>query len=108
MSVETITHNTLTHLVEAGSIRSAMAISTPDGWRVLVRYGMIERTLAAQRSQEPRHFKKLDTLASYLRALGLPHFAVDASAFSPGEFRRSTRPDRAAAMKAAHRAAKRK
>jgi len=77
MSVETITHNTLTHLVEAGSIRSAMAISTPDGWRVLVRYGMIERTLAAQRSQEPRHFKKLDTLASYLRALGLPHFAVD-------------------------------
>jgi len=88
MSVETITHNTLTHLVEAGSIRSAMAIS--------------------QRSQEPRHFKKLDTLASYLRALGLPHFAVDASAFDPGEFRRSTRPDRAAAMKAAHRAAKRK
>ncbi len=64
---ETIDHGTLSHLVEAGVVRGAHIVGQPGGWAVMVRYGMHERPLAAQRSRNVRLFRKFETLVSYLK-----------------------------------------
>ena len=74
--METTTHPTLVQLVAAGAIRVVVAVGQPGGWSLLVRYGLAERALAAQRSKQLRVFRKLDTLQAYLQQLaGL--FAAD-------------------------------
>ena len=99
MAGETINHATLEQLVDAGAVRSATAVGVHGGWSVLVRYGVAERRLAAQRGGI-RTWRKLDAVAAYLRGLGLPRFDVDAAGFedAPGQ----KRPDRAQAMRALH------
>ena len=62
--METITHPTLVQLVAAGAVR--VVVGQPGGWSLLVRYGLAERALAAQRSKQLRVFRKLDTLVIYL------------------------------------------
>ncbi|MEH8165463.1 hypothetical protein Q7I41_20530, partial [Aeromonas allosaccharophila] len=47
--METITHPTLVQLVAAGAVRVVVAVGQPSGWPLLVRYGLAERALAAQR-----------------------------------------------------------
>ena len=64
--METITHPTLVQLVAAGAVRVVVAVGQPGGWTLLVRYGLAERALAAQRSKQLRVFRKLDTLQAYL------------------------------------------
>ena len=64
--METITHPTLVQLVAAGAVRVVVAVGQPGGWTLLVRYGLAERALAAQRSKQLRVFRKLDTLVIYL------------------------------------------
>ena len=106
MTTETIDHTTLTRLAEAGAVRSAHAIGQPGGWGVTVRYGMTERALAAQRSQQVRIFRKFETLVNYLRGVGIARFEVDSANFvsvSPCVTR--TRPDSAAKLRQAHQAA---
>ena len=49
MTAETIDHGTLSRLVEAGAVRGAHIVGQRGGWAVLVKYGMTERPLAAQR-----------------------------------------------------------
>ena len=78
MTAETIDHTTLIKLAEAGVVRSAHVIGRDGGWGILVRYGMTERLLAAQRSQQVRIFRKLETLVEYLKGVGIPRFEVDA------------------------------
>ncbi len=46
---DTIDHNTLTHLAEAGAVRRADVIGQPGGWGVIIKYGATERMLAARR-----------------------------------------------------------
>ena len=103
MTTETIDHTTLTKLAEAGVVRSARVVGQQGGWAILVKYGKTERTLAAQRSQQLRIFRKLETLVEYLKGIGIARFDVDAVNFDPGTAIK--RPDRAAAMKDAHAAA---
>lgn len=103
MTTETIDHTTLTKLAEAGVVRSARVVGQQGGWAILVKYGKTERTLAAQRSQQLRIFRKLETLVEYLKGIGIARFDVDAVNFDPGNSIK--RPDRAAAMKDAHAAA---
>ncbi|MGL5073730.1 MAG: hypothetical protein ACRC61_21020 [Aeromonas salmonicida] len=79
--METITHPTLVQLVAAGAVRVVVAVGQPSGWTILVRYGLAERALAAQRSRQIRVFRKLDTLQSYLQEVGVNRFEVDASGF---------------------------
>ena len=79
--METITHPTLVQLVAAGAVRVVVAVGQPGGWSLLVRYGLAERALAAQRSKQLRVFRKLDTLQAYLQEIGVSRFEVDAAGF---------------------------
>lgn len=76
-----ITHPTLVQLVAAGAVRVVVAVGQPGGWSLLVRYGLAERALAAQRSKQVRVFRKLDTLQAYLEEIGVRRFEVDAANF---------------------------
>ncbi len=106
MNTETIDHTTLSRLAEAGAVRSAHIIGQKGGWGVLVKYGMTERALAAQRSREVRIFRRFETLVSYLKSVGIARFEVDAVDYDPAALKTtSRRPDRAVAMKSAHEAA---
>ncbi len=78
--MDTITHPTLVQLVAAGAVRVVIAVGQPGGWSLLVRYGLAERALAAQRSKH-RVFRKLDTLQAYLEEIGVRRFEVDAANF---------------------------
>ena len=93
--METITHPTLVQLVAAGAVRVVVAVGQPGGWSLLVRYGLAERALAAQRSKQVRVFRKLDTLVLYLRQIGVSRFEVDAVKPGPKPIADSTgKPDR--------------
>ncbi len=71
----------------------------------MIKYGKTERVLAAQRSNQVRIFRKLETLVEYLKGIGIPRFEVDAVHYDPHSATAIKRPDRAAAMKDAHAAA---
>lgn len=105
MVTETIDHATLSKLAEAGVVHSAHVVGQEGGWGILVKYGMTERTLAAQRSHQVRIFRKLETLVDYLKGIGIRHFDVDAANYDPNSVTKQKRPDRAVAMKDAHEAA---
>lgn len=72
MTTETIDHATLVKLAEAGVVRSAHVSGQGGGWGVMVKYGTTERALTAQRSQQLRIFRKLETLVEYLKGVGIP------------------------------------
>jgi hypothetical protein len=102
---EIIDGKAVQNLVEAHAIRSATVLGQKGGWAVLVRYGALERAVAAQRAKTPRLFRNLATAAAFVRdELGLARFEVDAEAHEadPGVRRR---PDQAERMKARHEAA---
>lgn len=102
---ETIDHATLARLVEAGAVRGANVVGQAGGWGVVIQYGMTERVLAAKRGAV-RIFRKFETLAGYLRDIGIVRYQVDATQYDPtaqqGERRRG---DAAERMKRAHEAA---
>ncbi|WSG77438.1 hypothetical protein U8P80_31305 (plasmid) [Rhizobium beringeri] len=102
MTAETIDHSTLSRLVEAGAVEAAHVVGKTGGWSVVIRYGEAERPLAAQRSRQVRVFKRIDTLVSYLRDVGISQFDVDAADYVPAT---ASRPDRAAALRRTHEAA---
>lgn len=106
MTADTINHTTLSHLVEAGAVRGADVIGQAGGWGVVIKYGMTERVLAARRGTV-RNFKKFETLVSYLKALGIAEYRVNAANYDPVALkaRSSARPDATARLKHAHEAA---
>lgn len=103
MAEEAIDHRTLARLVESGAVRAAHVISQAGGWGVIVTCGKIARPLAAQRGNV-RLFSKLETVAVYLREIGISRFDVDVVDYDPERTRRA-RPDRSEALKRAHEAA---
>lgn len=105
MAAETIDHTTLSRLVEAGAVRGAHVVGQDGGWAVMIKYGMAERALAAQRSRQVRLFKRMETLVSYLKDVGISHFDVDAADYAPETVKTHSRPDRAEALRRAHEAA---
>ncbi len=105
MTTETIDHSTLSRLIENGSVRSTSIVAKPGGWTIQIQHGNEEHTLTAQRSGQVRLFKRLETLVTYLRGLGISQFDVDASSYDPSQMKTYARPDRAEAMKQAHEAA---
>lgn len=102
MTAETIDHSTLSRLVEAGAVDAAHVVGKTGGWSVIIRYGKAERPLAAQRSRQVRVFKRMDTLVSYLKDVGISQFDVDTADYAP---ERASRPDRAVALRRTHEAA---
>ncbi len=100
---DTIDHNTVAHLLEAGAVCGVDVIGQPGGWGVVVKYGMTERPLAARRGAV-RVFRKFETLAGYLKGLGISEYRVDATGFTPTATAHA-RPDSAERMRLAHEAA---
>jgi hypothetical protein len=82
MSTDTIDQKTLSSLIEAGAVRSAHVIGQRGGWIVLFTYGKTERPLATQRGHV-RTWAHFETLAAYLRELGIVRFEVDAAEYDP-------------------------
>ena len=78
----TIDHATLEHLSEAGAVRGACVVGQSGGWSVVIQYGTTERTLAAKRGAV-RIFRKFETLASYLKTVGIQEFKTDTRQFDP-------------------------
>lgn len=104
----TIDHGTLRRLVDAGAHVGAEVVGAAGGWGVVINYGRASQTLAATRGC-PRTFRKFETLAGYLRDLGITEYRVNAAAFEPGgaaihpaDKRSATASER---MKRAHQAA---
>jgi hypothetical protein len=100
---QTIDHANLARLVEAGMVDATQIVGVKGGWSVMVKYGKLERPLAAQRSGQVRLFKRFETLANYLREIGIARFEVDASEYDPTELR-TMRPDRTLALRRSHEA----
>jgi len=103
MADEAINHSALAKLVESGTVRAAHGVGQAGGWGIIVKCGRTVRPLAAQRGKL-RLFSKLETVAAYLKGIGIARFDVDVLDYDPEHARRA-RPDRAAALKRAHEAA---
>ncbi len=89
---KTIDHRTLRRLVDAGTHVGAEVVAGADGWGVVINYGRASQTLAATRGT-PRTWRQFETLASYLRELGIVEYRVNAAAFDPVA-RAKSAPDR--------------
>lgn len=105
MNRKTIDHSTLLNLVETGMVHDAHVIGNSGGWFVAIRHRGVEQILTAQRSGQFRLFRRMDTLASYLKDLGIERFDVDASGYSANVPETRARPDRADALRRTHAAA---
>ena len=105
MAAETIDQKTLSGLIEAGVSPSARVVGQRGGWAVQVKYGLAERPLATQRG-EVRVWVKFETLATWLRELGIRSFSVDATEYDPHAQRSTAEQSKAERareqMKAAH------
>lgn len=100
LTSETIDRATLVSLIQAGIVHEANIIGQPGGWEVVVRYGKARRALAVKEGQV-RIFRKLDTLDSFLRGIGLPQYQVDGRQFDAQAFK-ATRTNEAASKRLKH------
>ena len=105
---KTIDHGTLRRLVNAGANVGAEVVGAAGGWGVVINYGRASQTLAATRGK-PRTFRQFETLASYLKDLGITEYHVNSAEFAPdaappnqSDKRSATASER---MKHAHKAA---
>lgn len=105
---KTIDHSTLKRLVSAGAQVGAEVVGSVGGWGVVINYGRASQTLAATRGK-PRTFRQFETLAGYLKELGIVEVRVNTAEFEPGaalanpaDRRSATASER---MKRAHQAA---
>lgn len=102
---EIIDGKTVKNLAEAHAIKGAVVVGQPGGWSVLVRYGAVERAVAAQRSQQPRLWRNLNTAVSFVREeLGMPRFEIDTVDYDPDAIERK-RPDQAERLRQQQEAA---
>jgi hypothetical protein len=107
LSGKTIDHGTLRRLVDAGAEVGADVVGGSGGWGVVIHYGRASQTLAVTRG-EPRTFRRFETLASYLKELGITDLRVHTEEFEPATEHKSSdqRSELASKrMKLAHEAA---
>lgn len=105
---KTIDHGTLRRLVEAGAHVGAEVVGSGGSWGIVINYGRSSQTLAATRGR-PKTFRQFETLASYLKELGIVEYRVNAAEFEQGGTQKQA-PDRRSVkaserMKRAHEAA---
>jgi hypothetical protein len=106
---KTIDHGTLRRLVDAGAPVGAEVVASGGSWGIVIKYGRTSQTLAATRGR-PKTFRQFETLAGYLKELGIVEYRVNAAEFQPGGGIQTATPDRRSAaaserMKRAHEAA---
>ena len=105
MSLETIDGKAVKNLAGAHALNGAVVFGQPGGYAVLVRYGVNERAVAAQRSRRMRIWRNLNTAAAYVRdELGLARFEIDMTDHDPAAVERK-RPDTAERQRQIHEAA---
>lgn len=108
MNTHTIDTSMAKRMVEASAIRGASIIGQPGGWSVVLKMGLQERPLGAQRSDTPRTWRSLDRVVAYLKnELHIARFdLLDATNHSPGEpLAGKSRADASARLRQAHEAA---
>lgn len=93
----TIRENTLRELAQSGLISATSAVGQKGGFSVAIRCGERWRTLGSTRGGI-RIFPNLNSLATYLRGLGISRFDVDTAQYERARVRAS-RPDRAEALR---------
>jgi ribonuclease HI len=86
---KTIDHGTLRRLVDAGAHVGAEVVGAPGGWGVVISYGRASQTLAVTRG-EARTFRKFETVAAYLKELGITDLRVHTAEFDPGAVAKPT------------------
>lgn len=89
----------LRELVVTSSLTGAVAVGCRGGYGLCVKYGahIPQRSLATSRG-ETRVFSNLNTLAGFLKRMGITSFEVDTSGYEPVRIR-PPRPDRATALR---------
>ena len=96
-SKNSITEAALRALIGGDPAVSVEVLGGERGFRVRMAIGSASYELASSRGQS-RVFASIDTVALFLRGLGVPRFAVDVSDYRAGRIR-GARPDRAAALR---------
>lgn len=90
---------TLRELANAKSPCGVLAMGQRGGYAVTVKYEMQEtQRLLANARGETRVFSNLNTLAGFLRRIGITTFGVDSSGYERARVR-AARPDRSVAMR---------
>ena len=105
MKKNQINHNALTNLVEADAVSVVVARAEGDTWLLTVKVGDTLKIVMAKNSGKPRVWRKLDTLAKYLKDLGVQKFHTDVSNYDPSQ-KSLRRPDSANTLKKAHKSLK--
>ena len=107
MSSHTIDTAMAKRMVEASAIRGASIIGQPGGWSVVLKLGMQEKPLGAQRSDKPRMWRSLDSCVDYLkRELHIARFELlDATNYSDVPLVGKSRADASERLRKAHEAA---
>ena len=106
---KTIDHGTLRRLVDAGVHVGAEVVASGGSWVIVINHGGSSQKLVATRGR-PKTFWQFETLASYLRALGIVQYRVNAAELQPGWGIHKRAPDRRRVtasehLKRAHKAA---
>ncbi|MDZ7875640.1 MAG: hypothetical protein U5N27_22680 [Rhizobium sp.] len=105
MSLETDDGKAVKNLAGAHALNGAVVFGQPGGFAILVRYGVNERAVAAQRSRRMRIWRNLNTAAAYVHdELGLARFEIDMTDHDPAAVERR-RPDTAERQRQIHEAA---
>ncbi len=102
MKKNQINHNALTHLVEADAVSVVIVKAVGDTWALTVQVGDSLKIVMAKNSGKPRVWRKLDTLAKYLKDLGIEKFHADVSKYDPSQ-KSLRRPDSAKTLKQTHK-----
>lgn len=91
--LDIVDSKTVKNLAEAHSIGGAVVFGQSGGWAIAVRYGAVERVIAAQRSGRARLWRNLNTAVAYVRdELGVARFEIDTSDYDADANERK-RPD---------------
>jgi len=83
LPLTTIDHETLQSLVDTGKAVRAEVVGQAGAWGIVIKHGRLHQTLAARRGHT-RLFRRFETLASYLREMGITAFHVDATEYTIG------------------------
>lgn len=102
MKKHQINHNALTHLIEANAVSVVIVKAVGDTWALTVQVGDTLKIVMAKNSGKPRVWRKLDTLAKYLKDLGIEKFHTDVSKYDPSQ-KSLRRPDSANTLKQTHK-----
>lgn len=95
-------------MADASAIKGASIIGQAGGWSVVLKVGLQERPLGAQRTDRPRTWRSLDRVVAYVKdELHIARFdCLDATNHSDGEpMEGRTRADASERLRHAHQAA---